>query len=81
MFLYLQYLNLKVHGKLGLKNQILYAAISFQNVTFRKFGHEMGRRGSPRAQTLSGRSPTPPEHFKIPPGPKTELENRNFENR
>ena len=30
----------------------------------------MGRRGSPRAHTLSGRSPVLPDHFYIPPGPK-----------
>ena len=69
MFLYLQYLNLKVHVIGDPKKQILCVAISLQNVTFRYFGHEMGPYGSPRPHTLSGRSPTPPDHFYIGFGP------------
>ncbi len=63
MFLYLQNINLKVHDLGGPKNQIIYVAISLQNVTFRNFGHGMGPRGSPRAHTLSGRSHALPDHF------------------
>ena len=70
MFLYLQYINLKVHVIGGPKNQILCVAINLQNVTFRYFGHEMGPRGSPRAHTLSGRSHALPDHFYIGPGPQ-----------
>ena len=33
------------------------------------FGHEMGRRGSPRAHTLGKRSHEPQDHFIMPPGP------------
>ena len=32
------------------------------------FGHEMGRRGSPRAHTLGKRSYGVQDHFKIGPG-------------
>ena len=70
MFLYLQYIDPNVHALGGPKSQILHVAISLQNVTFRHFGHEMGPRGSPRAHTLSGRSPALPDHFYIGPGPQ-----------
>ena len=67
--LYMQHVHLNVHGLGGQKNQTFYVAINLQNVTFRSFGNEMGRRGSPRAHTLSGWSHAAPDHFKIPPRP------------
>ena len=52
MSLYLKYADLHAHYIRGPKNQIVCARTSLIDVIFCNFGHEMGRRGSPRAHTL-----------------------------
>ena len=50
----------------GLSIQYVVAA---KETKIHQFGHEWGRRASPRAHIQSGRSHEPQEHFKIPPRP------------
>ena len=57
------YIYIHIQEPAGPKKQILYVAITLQSVTCCNLRNEMGRRGSPRAHTLSGQRHTALDHF------------------